>query len=330
MKYTHLSVEERERIQNGLWQKKSARRIAGELERSPSAVSREIRRNLPREVSRYTPRLAHERAVAKRKSRGRIDRLKNDHIRAYVITHLKERWSPEQISGRMKKDGIGNISHEAIYQFIYSRVRKGSNLTKPNTEDLRPYLRRRRRIRLPHGARKYRSVLKQKGRSIDIRPKIVDRRIRIGDWEGDTVESKDHKPGINTLVERKTGYVFITKLKDKTSSATIAAMAERFSGVPERFKLTLTLDNGPENSNGKGIEEIVGIDCFSAHPYHSWERGTNENTNGLIRDYCPKKTDFTEIPDAELRRVEYALNTRPRKRLRWSTPLEVWSGALRG
>src|SRR3989344_1401897 len=330
MKYKHLSVLERERIQHGLWQKKSIRWIAGELGRSPGAVSREIQRNLPREVSRYTPRLANERALAKRKSRGRTDRLKNDHIRAYVIIHLKERWSPEQISGRMKKDGVGNISHEAIYQFIYSRVRKGSNLTKPRVEDLRLYLRRRRRIRLPHGARKCQRTMKPRGRSIDTRPQIVDKRIRIGAWEGDTVESKDHKPGINTLVERKTGYVFITKLKDKTSSATIDAMTKRFSDVPERFKLTLTLDNGPENSNTKAIEEVIGVDCFSAHPYHSWERGTNENTNGLIRDYCPKKTDFTEISDAEIQRVKYDLNTRPRKRLNWTTPLEVWSVALQG
>src|SRR3989344_3290528 len=328
MKYKHLSVLERERIQHGLWQKKSIRWIAGELGRSPGAVSREIQRNLPREVSRYTPRLANERALAKRKSRGRTDRLKNDHIRAYVIIHLKERWSPEQISGRMKKDGVGNISHEAIYQFIYSRVRKGSNLTKPRVEDLRLYLRRRRRIRLPHGARKCQRTMKPRGRSIDTRPQSVDKRIRIGDWEGDTVESKDHKPGINTLVERKTGYVFITKLKNKSSAATVEAVTLRMSSLPKRIKHTLTVDNGPENSDHESIQKQTDLDVFSAHPYSYWERGTNENTNGLIRDYLPKKTDFDTIQDEMIAEVEYALNTRPRKRLNWSTPLEILSGAL--
>ena len=330
MRYKHFSIEEREKLQTLWWQRVSLRTIAKGLNRSVSSVSRELKRNFPQEHKVYTPRLAHERALVKRKCRGRKDRLKNETIRSYVVSHLKQKWSPEQISGRIKLDLNANISHEAIYQFIYSRVRNGSNLTKPGLEDLRPYLRRRRRIRLPHGARKCQRIFKTKGISIDERPIMVNERKRIGDWEGDSVESKNHKPGINTLVERKVGLVFISRLKNKTSSATTKAMTDRFRLVPENLKLTVTLDNGFENSDWKGIEKETGLKCYYAHPYHSWERGTNENTNGLIRDYFPKKTDFDLITDEEIQWVEYQLNNRPRKRLGWRTPLEVWSVALQG
>lgn len=330
MKFTHFSIEEREKIQEMLWQKASIRSISKTINRSPSSVSREILRNKPPERNQYAPRKAHLRAVEHRKHRGRTERLKNDRIRSYVVTHLKRRWSPEQISGRMKLDLEESISHEAIYRFIYHQVRKGSNLTKPECEDLRPYLRRRRRIRVPHGARKCQRVLKSKGKSIDLRPRIVLKRKRIGDWEGDTVESRDHKPGINTLVERKIGLTFITKLKDKSSIATIGAMAYRFKDVPGRFKCTVTLDNGPENRDWKMIEDVIGIDCYNAHAYSSWERPTNENTNGLVRDYFPKKTDFSMISDEEIAFVESELNSRPRKRLGWMTPLEAWSVAIQG
>ena len=171
-------------------------------------------------------------------------------------------------------------------------------------------------------------MLKPKGISIEERPAIVDERKRVGDWEGDSVESKDHGPGLNTVVERKVGLLFMTKLKGKTSAATVEAMRRRFSDVPERFKQTVTLDNGPENSDHASIKQKTGLTCFSAHPYSSHERGTNENTNGLIRDYFPKKTDFSMIPDEMIRFEENEINSRPRKRLNWKTPLEAWSVAL--
>lgn len=329
MQYKHLSILEREKIQEGLWQKKSIRAIANDIGRPPSAVSREIRKNLSPELHLYTPRVAHLKAVNRRSSRGRNIKLKNRRIRAYVTTHLKQRWSPEQIAGRMKKEIGEHISHEAIYQYIYSQVhRQGWGELKKNHEDLRIYLRRKRKRRLRHGARRCERIFKPKGISIDERPSVVNERKRIGDWEGDTVESRDHKPGINTLVERKTGYVFITKLDDKTSRATVRAVTKRMNILPEKIRHTLTLDNGPENSDWKGIQENVYLSVFFAHPYHSWERGANENTNGLIREYFPRKTDFTLIPDENIQKVEYDLNTRPRKRLNWSTPLEAMSVAL--
>lgn len=328
MKYKHLSIEEREKIQELLWQKVSLRTIAKTIGRNVTSVSREIQRNKPPEVNRYGPRIAHQRALDGRRRRGRKKRLKNDRIRDYVVSKLKKRWSPEQISGRMKKDIGENISHEAIYQYIYSRVRKGSNLVKPDMEDLRPYLRRRRRIRQPIGARKFQRIFKPKGNSIEMRPDIVNTRARVGDWEGDTVESINHKPGINTLVERKVGMVFITKLNGKNSKATVNAISKRFNDIPHQFKHTITLDNGPENRSWEYIEKSTGLKTYFAHPYCFGERGTNENTNGLIRDYFPKKTDFSMITDDEIRFVEHELNSRPRKRLGWKTPLEAWSVAL--
>lgn len=141
MKYKHLSILEREKLQELLWQKKSIRYIAEVLGRSPSSISRELRRNYPEERERYTPRLAHEKALTKRTQRGREERLKNDVLRTYVVSHLKLGYSPEQISGTLKQEKIGNISHEAIYQYIYHQIyRDGHGYVKPSKEDLRPYL----------------------------------------------------------------------------------------------------------------------------------------------------------------------------------------------
>jgi IS30 family transposase len=327
MQYKHLTIEERETIQELLWQKQSLRAIARRLGRSPSSITRELRRNCP--VRRkYAPRSATARAVEKTTSRGRKDRLKNEIIRTYVIEHLKQRWSPEQISIRLPIDLNMTISHEAIYQFIYSQVsREGYGPHHLNILDLRSCLRRRRKRRQPKGMRRSQRVLKAKGVSIEERPAVVDARSRFGDWEGDSVESLNHKPGVNTLLERKSGLYLITRLTNKTSAATAAAVAARMKHVPKQYKHTLTLDNGPENRDWQ-LFDPTGLKIFYAHPYCSGERGSNENANGLLRDYFPKKTDFDLVTDAELAAVEYALNTRPRKRLGGKTPLEVIGVAL--
>ena len=331
MQYKHFTIEEREHIQKGLWEKRSIRSIAKELRRSPASVSREIRRNLPPERFLYTPRLAHEKALANRKKRGREERLKNERIRRYVKKKLKKRWSPEQIAGRIEKHLKETISHEAIYQYIYAQIhRHGYGYLKPGAEDLRPYLRRRKKRRTKKGSRRCQRVLKPKGASIKDRPPVVAERSRVGDWEGDTIASRDQKPGINTLVERITGLVLISKLSAKTSEATTKAVTARLKKLPPEIKHTLTVDNGSENADWKTIEKHTGVKCYYANPYHSWERGTNENTNGLIRDYFPKKTDFTRISDEDIAFVEHELNTRPRKRLNYLTPLEAMSVALGG
>jgi IS30 family transposase len=331
MQYKHFSIEEREKIQYCLWERKSARQIAKELGRSVSSVSRELRRNadsLGRR--RYSSRRADERALQKRKSRGRQNRLKNDIVRNYVISELQKRTSPEEIAGRIKIEHPGqSISHEAIYQFIYSQInRNGWGLLKSGCQDLRSCLRRRKKRRTHRYSRRCQRVLKAPGISIDLRPSIVDRRMRVGDWESDSVASKDNGPGINTFVERKTGFVFITKLKNKTAEATLSAIESRTRFLPRELKQTATFDNGSENQRWQELQYLTGFKCFFAHPYHFWERGLNENTNGLIRDFFPKKTDFATISPEELQAVEDNLNNRPRKRLCWLTPLEAFTKEL--
>ena len=331
MQYKHLAIEERESIQAMQREKNSIRAIARMLGRPPSCISRELKRNFPDRRKVYTPRLAHERALEKRASRGRKDRLKNETIRQYAIEHLKLRWSPEQIAIRMPLDLGLHISHEAIYQFIYSQVsREGYGPYHLNALGLRSRLRRRRKRRQPEGSRRSQRIFKPRGASIEQRPLAVSKRSRFGDWEGDTVESLGHKPGVNTLLERKSGLCLITRVADKSSAATARAMQRRFALLPQKLKRTIALDNGPENSDWRLIEESTGLKAYYAHPYCSAERGANENANGLLRDFFPKKTDFTLVSDAELAKVEHALNGRPRKRLGGRTPLEVSGVALTG
>ncbi len=331
MQYKHFSIEEREQIQYALWAKKSVRQIARELGRSPSSVSREMHRNRDFDrMQRYNPRTSHQRAIRKRSSRGRHDRLKNQTIRDYVVTELKKRTSPEQIAGRISIDHPNQkISHEAIYQFIYAQIhRDGYGLLKPGCQDLRSYLRRRKKRRTHQGARRCQRVLRMPGLSIDVRPKVVAEKTRPGDWESDSVASKNNQAGINTLLERKTGVVCITKLRAKTADATVTAITSRMNQFPKGLRQTMTFDNGSENQKWDELQIRTGLTPYFAHAYHFWERGANENVNGLIRDFFPKKTDFSVISNQELQAVEDNLNNRPRKRLNWLTPLEALAKEL--
>ena len=331
MKYKHLSICEREKIQELIWQKTSIRDIAKAIGRSPSSIGREINRNIPLFRCIYTPRLAHEKALEKRKSRGRQLRLKSVFIRRYVVDHLKKGYSPEQIAGRLSLEYPNEkISHEAIYQYIYNQAwREGHGGTmKPGYHDLRVYLKRRHKRRIAKGMRRSQRIFKPKGISIEERPKEVEKRKTLGHWEGDSVVSRKSKFGLNTLVERKTGLVFITRIKNGTAVETSNAVVKRLQEVPLGFRRTLTLDNGVENFGYKEIEDQLKLSCYFAHPYSSWERGTNENTNGLIRHYFPKGTDFALIGEEAIQAVEWALNNRPRKRLGWKTPLEVFNQSV--
>jgi IS30 family transposase len=330
MKYKHLSILEREKIQELLWQKTSIRDIAKVIGRSHSSIIREINKNIPLQY-KYTPRVANERALIKRKSRGRKLRLKSFFIRRYVVDHLKKGYSPEQIAGRLKLEyPHQKISHEAIYQYIYSQVhREGYGYIKPFHHDIRIYLKRRHKRRVIKGMRKGQRIFKHKGISIEERPKEVEKRKILGHWEGDSMVSMKSTVGLNTLVERKTGLVLISKIKNKTMEETANTVIKRLKDIPCK---TLTLDNGKENFGYEEIQKELQISCYFAHPYCSGERGTNENTNGLIRHYFPKGTDFALIGEEAIQAVEWALNNRPRKRLGWRTPLEAFneSGALIG
>ncbi len=325
MQYNHLNIEEREKIQEMFWQKSSIRNIAKALNRSPSSISREIQKNISLIRNIYTPRLAQERAMEYRKHRGRNERLKNDQLRKYVTTQLKIGWSPEQIAAKSKRTVGVSISYEAIYQYIYAQIyRDGYGFLKPGREDLRPYLARRRKRRMKNGLRKPYRIEKGPLPSIEDRPAEVADRIVIGHWEDDCIVSRANLDRLKTINERVSGVVFIKKIKDGTILETNQAVNSRLNSVPVQFRKTLTRDRGSENMGHQELEESLGIQCFFAHAYHSWERGSNENINGLIRRYFPKKTDFQMVTEEEIKRVEYLLNSRPRKRLGWKTPYEVF------
>lgn len=317
MKYHHLSIEEREKIQELLWQKKSIRHIAEELGRSPSSIAREIRKNNPQQRKRYTPRLAHERALHKRSSRGAPKLEKDPELCHYVTHHLKLGWSPEQIAA-IRSD----ISHEAIYQHVYRQIyRNGHGYLRPNGEDLRPYLPRRRRRRMPKGHRVPQRVLKGELPSIDDRPTLGG----IGHWEDDSIVYTPTSPvRLRTTNEIRSGVVFIDKVRARTMEAANQVTLARLGTLPPELRQTLTRDRGAENLGYQELEDILNIKCYFAHPYHSWERGANENLNGLIRRYLPKGTNFATISEQQLRLIEYLINSRPRKRLGWKSPYQVF------
>jgi len=259
------------------------------------------------------------------KQRGRENRLKNNELREYVVYHLKIGWSPEQIAATSRNAISISISHEAIYQYIYAQVyREGYGYLKPGKEDLRPYLARHRKRRIRKGLRRSYRIENGLLPSIDKRPKEVEKRISIGHWEDDCIVSRASLDRLKTINERVSGIVFIAKTKDGTITETNKVINKRLNAIPKQFLKTLTRDRGTENLGYRKLEENLGIDCFFAHAYHSWERGSNENINGLIRRFFPKKTDFRTITDEDIKRVEYLLNSRPRKRLGWKTPYEVF------
>ncbi len=325
MKYQHFSIEEREKIQEMLWQKASIRTIAAAIGRNPSSVSREMRRNKPPERNRYTPRIAHARALAHRKRRGREKRLKNDELREYVKRQMKLGWSPEQIAATSENAVGVSISHEAIYQYVYAQIyQEGYGYLKPGKEDLRPYLAWRRKRRMRKGLRKSYRIEKGLLPSIDERPKEVEARIEAGHWEDDTIVSRASLDRLKTTNERVSGLVFINKVKDGTMEESNRITRRRLAIIPKQFRKTITRDRGSENLGYEELERQLETRCFFAHAYSSWERGSNENVNGLIRRFFPKKTDFRAVTDKETQRVEYLLNSRPRKRLGWKTPYEVF------
>lgn len=326
-KHKQLSIEDREAIQSGLWAKRSIRDIARDMGRSPSTISREVRRNVLGLKPKYIPRLAQERARERVLNRGRRERLKSQEVRDYVLVMLKAHYSPEQIAGRINIDIPGTkISYEAIYKYIYTQYHR-NGYGRCTGEDLRIYLKRHHKTRHPKYIPYRPQRLKIVGAiSISERPREIELREQIGHWEGDSVVSGQSKYRLNTLVERKSGLLFVTKVSNGTAIETSRAVIERLKVLPRRKRQTLTLDNGTENSGHKIITKNLGTKCYFARPYHSWERGTNENTNGLIRYYFPKKTDFAKISEEEIKRVETILNNRPRKRLNWLTPFEVFTG----
>ena len=287
-------------------------RIASVLGVSQSTVSRELRRNRGQRGYRF--KQAEAKAQARQAIRSKPRKL-TASVRRKVEAKLRQmRWSPEQISGWLRDQGI-KLSHERIYQMIWQDKRDGGNLW-------RSLRRRGKRYNKRAGKNAGRGLIPNR---IDIsdRPAIVARKARLGDWEGDTVASAGHKGGLLTLVERKSLLTKISKLRRSTARATQRATVRRLKPIGN-FVHTITFDNGKEFAAHQDIAHALKAKIFFATPYHAWERGLNENTNGLIRDFFPKGTDFSTISNAEVAKVERLLNARPRKSLGFRSPQEVF------
>jgi IS30 family transposase len=290
----------------------SLHKIADIVERNVSTISREIKRNTGGRGYRY--KQADAQAVERRINASRTPQKLTPTLIAIIEEKLLEKWSPDQISGRLKhKDTVG-VSHETIYQHIWKNKRSGGTLYK----------------QLRHSGKKYNKRSSGKaGRGcipnrVDIteRPQIVEQKARIGDWEGDTVISAVSKTAILTVVDRHSKFTRIKKLERKTAENVRTAMKEIMSSLPYPV-LTVTYDNGMEFAAHQGIAADLNAHCYFAAPYHSWERGLNEHTNGLIRQYLPKSVDFKDVTDDEIQTIEDCLNNRPRKILGYNTPMEV-------
>lgn len=303
----------------------SFREIAGYIGngRTAGSICREVDGRPRNGIGKYQAYVFHKRALERRFGKKSV-RLKNDLICSYVKEKLKTGWSPEQISIRLPMDHPGSeISHEAVYQFVYAQIIHSGTKAKKDCEDLRPYLPRRHARRQQKGFRQARKLYMPILPSIENRPAVVGKRKRIGDWEDDTVVSRQSVERLKTINERVSGVVFIGKMKDGTISESNRIVYERLGKIPEQIRKTLTRDRGTENLGYRELEKNLNISCYFARAYCSQDRGSNENLNGLIRRYFPKKTDFSKVSDEEINRVECLLNTRPRKRHGGRTPLEV-------
>lgn len=328
--FERISFKERVIIENRYCiDKKKITDIAKELGRPKSAISREIGGKPRIGRGKYRADARQSEVEEKRSNQGRKSRFEYKPLSDYVVVKLKLGWSPEQIEIRLPidhpKDKQMRISDEAIYQFVYAQVyRNGNGTLKEGCEDLRVYLPRRHTRRAKKGFRRAQKLERMESLpSIEDRPAEADKRKEIGHWEDDCIVSRQSKARIKSINERVSGVVLLGKMKDGTQEESTKVVCDRLKKIPSPYLKTLTRDRGTENLDYKTIEFQMGLDVYFAHPYCSHERGSNENLNGLVRRFFPKKTDFTKVTDEEICRVEYLLNTRPRKRFGGKTPLEV-------
>jgi len=274
-----------------------------------STISRELRRN--RGLKGYRPKQAHQFALNRRKKPlYRIEAFTWILIEALI----RQEWSPEQVSDWLKVNYGLQISHEWIYQYILMDKHAGG--------DLHRHLRCQKKRRKRYGSYDRRGRIKNRV-SIDERPAIVDTRQRLGDWEVDTIIGKGHRHAIVSLTERKSRLALLRKVERKTAQSVADAVIELMKSLPVQIH-TITADNGLEFAEHERIAKDLNTDVYFAHPYSSWERGTNENMNGLVRQYFPKKCNFTTITETEIEFVMERLNNRPRKCLGFKSPNQVF------
>lgn len=319
-KYQHLTLFERETVGQLLIQRRSLSDIAKAIGRHKSTLSREISRT---RLTRYGYRAFSAEVEARRrqsvaKKPKKIEN--NEKLKTYIYEHLKLGWSPEQIANRLKMEYPSSknmrVSHETIYAYLYVLPR--GELKK----ELMSHLRQERTLRRKRGKMHPKRGHIQDMISISERPETVKSRTIPGHWEGDLIVGKKRQSALGTLVERTTRTTILVPLKEKDAYAVRKAFAKETKKLPKQMKLSLTYDRGKEMAEHKLFTKETEIQVYFADPYAPWQRGTNENTNGLIRQYFPKGTDFGRIPRKEIKRVQDLLNGRPRKVLKWKTPFE--------
>jgi len=314
MNYKQLTQEERYQIyalkKVGMNQKD----IAEDLDRSPSSISRELKRN--KGLRGYRPKQANIFAEQRRNKASKAIKI-TDEVKGWIESLLQNDLSPEQVVGRLNLEGKITLHHETIYQYIYKDKANGGELYKQLTRACKKYKKR-------YGSNDKRGQLVNRI-SIEKRPEVVDLKSRIGDWEGDTVIGKGRKNAFVTMVERKTLYTVVKRIESKHADITADALIESMMPFEDKV-LTITFDNGKEFAQHERIGNSLNADVYFAHPYSSWERGINENTNGLLRRYFPKGTDFMTLSEAEIQAAVDRLNHRPRKTRGYKTPYELFTG----
>ena len=329
MSYAHITSFQRNELSGMIQVKAKQKDIAQLLDKNRTTIWRELKKNGTNNKIGYDAGLAkkkveNRRIVANTRFR-KIDN--NKWLKDYVIDKITKKselgnqnnhWSPEQISGRLKKDypddKSKHIGKDSIYTFIYNE-----------RKDLVKYLRcKKGKYRRRYGTKiREKQREEHKKKRIDTRPEIIEKRSRIGDWEGDTIVGSD-KSHILTHVDRRSRLVLADKLINGTAELTKQVTIDRFNSLPKKKKYTITYDNGGTFAQHELIERKTGLDIYFAYPYHSWERGCNENTNGLIREFFPKKSSFAMITQEDIDEVVDILNNRPRKCLNYATPNEVF------
>lgn len=334
--YTHFTDLERDQLfvhlQNGITNKTQ---IARNMQRDPTTIRREIKRNKvmigtkhnnnpstknnPRNFH-YLPDRAHQKYMSRRKESKQLCSLKTLALYQFTLEQLKEGLSPDLIAGVAKKDGIGSISHECIYQFIYSK--RGKEL------QLYQYLTRKHQKRRVCKGRKNRVSKIPNRIGIELRPKAVDTRLEFGHWETDSVLGVGKKSALNTNRERMSRYILAKKIQRKTAKNTQQAIRRQFRSLPLQARLSITADNGTEFTQHEIVTKKISTPFYFADRYASYQRGTNENGNGLIRRFYPKKTDFDTVSDRQLQAVIDWINHRPMKCLGYKTPHEVYHEQL--
>jgi IS30 family transposase len=321
-KLSRITFYEREKIELYLRMKKSNRWIGKKLCRSHTDISREIKRN----KGSYLPYRAvsaqrmHDARLEK-KNKKKLEKLKHQKLKEYIVSNLKEDLSPDQIAGRLKNEpppelAGETISHESIYQYVYNG--------EGRYENLYPHLRTGRHKRRRRFDRKKRSKINISERvPISLRPKEADKKKRIGDWETDSMIFFKQAKILSTQYERKTMLCRLHKLPNKTAKETENAIADSIESLPKEMWLTITRDNGTENADHLTTLDNFGIRSYFCDPYCSWQKGGDENLNKLVRQYLPRKTDLSKVTDEDIYAIQERLNNRPRRSLNYLTPNEV-------